>query len=526
MPPQIPPAIAATFDVLRTSDTVNLPDVLFAALAAPCEAVQFAAAEVLLARPSIHEHARLVERLPHLPESVRDLAAQSSQALSAALAFALEKSTPAARRCAQMALRSTGMTAVLPQLLAMVLEPASPSWELAVETLHDVIARLDDRREDAATATLREQALRDLERTAAECRYAPAAELFAEAALVLGNPSHPPVRSVIWHGSQQLREAAQRLLRTSRHPGVLRFLTASLAEAYPHPQVFAALRERRDVEFASALLRSLGGGPPPRHLQQIDHIGWLTPPLEVLEVLPPALLPAVATLVQATRLPRGHKAAVLEWLLCRGTPAAKLAATSGLSLLDETRAKEVVRENLAADDPEVQAWATLHLRHCGVPKAHVLLIERLGSPHAAVRDAARHELSGFNVAHVLSRADEWSTDEARRAGRLLQQVDPHAADGLQRELLHPARQKRIRAAKAVLKLGLQDVALDALLAMSRDADPLVRRTAAEALAQVGDAVASDRLEELCDDEHERVRTTAAAALRRRSPANHSLPVRA
>jgi HEAT repeat protein len=236
----------------------------------------------------------------------------------------------------------------------------------------------------------------------------------------------------------------------------------------------------------------------------------------VLEVLPPALLPAVAALVQAARLPREHKAAVLEWLLRQGTPAAKLAAAKGLSLLDEARAKDVVRENLAAADPAVQAWATLHLRHCGVPKAHLLLVERLESPHAEVRAAARRELSGFNASHVLSRAEDWSLDEARRVGRLLLKVDPDAPARLQRELLHPAKQKRIRAARGVLRLGLQEVALDALIALSQDSDPLVRRTAAEALAEVDDSAAAEKLEELLDDENPGVRAAAAESLRRKS----------
>jgi hypothetical protein len=308
-----------------------------------------------------------------------------------------------------------------------------------------------------------------------------------------------------------------RLLLDSRHPGVLRFITASLHERYPHPQVFAALQQRTDPEFIGNLLHSLGSTLSPHvetNLQQLDRYAWLDPPLDRLHAVPALLQPQIAVFVQATHMPRERKADVLDWLLHHGTPSAKLAATHGMSLLDAEAAQDAVRNNLNADDPAVQAWATSQLRHSALPNAFAMLIERLESPLPEVRDAARRELAGFHAQRVLSLADEWSLDEARRAGRLLLKVAPDAADQLRHELLHPARQKRIRSARQILRLGLQNEVGDTLLMLTHDADALVRRTAAEVLEHVPTQSAADALHRLLNDPHPRVRETAAAALRR------------
>jgi HEAT repeat protein len=218
--------------------------------------------------------------------------------------------------------------------------------------------------------------------------------------------------------------------------------------------------------------------------------------------------------VQATRLPRPRKAAVLEWLLRHGSATAKMAAVEGLALLDNSHAQEVVRENLDAESPEVQAWATSQLRHSALPEAFALLVERLESQHAEVRAAARHELADFDVDRVLQQVDDWSIDEAHRAGQLLLKVDLEATSKLQSELTHSAAQKRIRAARAIRRLGFPVQFATTLMALTRDADPLVRRTAAEALADLATPAAMQALERLVTDENPRVRETAIEALAR------------
>lgn len=557
MAPSIPAAVAATFRALGASESAQVPAVLAAALDVPREAIQYAAALAILERTSEHELFELVQRLPLLPKSVVGLVASQSATVLPAFRQALLHGSPESRRLACAAIRATGLAAPLPYVLELVQQPQLPDHELAVETLRDVVDQLFNRSQQpggrTALRSQREQVLQDLAKAVEHWEQASpsaphdrrgtrrangketalssiaprldpswerggeAVHGIAQGILILGEPAHPVVRRVLWHGSPATHEVMYRLLQESRHPGVLQFLTASLHERYPHPQVFVALRERRDPEFVAALLRMATGKLSPQveqNLQQVEQFRWLELPHDRLETVPQMLQPALATFVQATRLPRHLKAAVLEWLLRHGTPSAKLAATEGLSLIDQGLAQDVVRENLNADDAAVQAWATSQLRHCALPDAYALLVERLESPHAEVRAAARRELAGFNTERVLSLADELSPDDARRAGQLLLKVVPDARAQLTHELLHPARQKRIRTARRILHLGLQTEMADTVVALTEDVDPLVRRTAAELLEQVPTPLAREALLVLLDDDHPRVRETAAAALER------------
>jgi hypothetical protein len=340
----------------------------------------------------------------------------------------------------------------------------------------------------------------------------------AESVLILGDPQHPVIRRVLWHGARSTRAVLFRLLQESRHPGVLQFLTDSLHERYPHPQVFAAIQQRRDGEFIAALLRSVEHGVSPpvaQNLQQVDRLAWLSLPLEHLDIIPLPLQPALVTFVEATQIPREQKAAVLEWLLRHGTTPAKLAATERLSLIDEETARDVVRENLSAADAAVQAWATAQLRHVALPDAYALLVRRLDSPLPEVREAARRELAGFNTEMVLALADEWSQEQAHRAGQLLLRIDPDALDKLRSALWHPSPQKRIRNLRSIVHLGLHDRLADVLAALVHDPDPMVRRVVAEALAAIPTETAELALLVLLEDEHPRVRDTAATMLQRR-----------
>ena len=520
MRPPIPSAVRATFDVLQTSETVNLPAVLVAALDVPREPIQYAATELLLERASVPELLELLRRMPDLPASARDLTVRQTKALQQVFQYALHNGSSETRRIAMTAVRSAGMTAPLPHVLHLLRQRESPEWELAAETLCDIVDQMYDRWRQGSPASAsdaREQVLRDLEQAVQQIAEPDAVDVLAASVMILGEPEHPVVKNVLWHGTPAVREAGHRLMKEATHPGILRFLTASLAERYPHPQVFVVVRDRCDPEFIAALLRSTANGlsgHQRRNLEQVDAIAWLAPPLEQLDTIPAPLQAALVLFVQATRLPREQKAAAFEWLLRHGTPTAKLAATDGLSLLDDGLAQDLVRENIDAEDPAVQAWATSQLRHCALPEAYALLAERLNSPHPEVQAAARRELASFNVNLVLANVNEWTADEAQRAGQLLLMIDPDAVARLRQELLHPARQKRIRTARAVLRLGLESQLTAAVCSLAVDSEPMVRRTAAEVLQHISDPQAMDALERLLDDDHPRVRDTAAAALGR------------
>src|SRR5258708_26834909 len=100
----------------------------------------------------------------------------------------------------------------------------------------------------------------------------------------------------------------------------------------------------------------------------------------------------------------------------------------------------------------------------------------------------------------------------KAGGQLVQKMDRQTQHKLKAEMLTAIRSKRIRAARAALVMNLHVDVADALLAMARDSDNLVRRTAAEVLGNVHSREAIEMLLELTSDGSPRVRGAAAAAL--------------
>jgi HEAT repeat protein len=216
--------------------------------------------------------------------------------------------------------------------------------------------------------------------------------------------------------------------------------------------------------------------------------------------------------LMTTGLSHPQKMAVLEWMVRYGSPEGRLEATEVLKELADDRVQDVVLESLDSQEPEVQAWATSQLRAWSIPNAMEMLISRLDSPIPEVRQAARDELAGFDVIRVLDIFDHLDSRMRKAVGRLVQKIDPQTPQKLKMEMLTAIRSKRIRAARAALVMNLHLDVADALLAMARDSDNLVRRTAAEVLGKVHSRESIEMLLELTSDGSARVRETASAAL--------------
>jgi hypothetical protein len=514
--------LKTTFSILGRTSAGEVAEVLAAALSVPCEAIQFAASEALLARVAISGHLAVLEKLDSLPESVTDLVRRQPHAVAGALRQSLLSGNAATRRVGWLVIRRTEQFEQFANLLELMTLSGLPDREALEDTFRWIVNRLYDHWQSGVTdpaATARALAVRqrwmaDLLSCVDRFDDFVNPELILEAMLILGEPSDAIVKRWLWHGTQWCRELADRLLLESRHPGVLRFLAKSLEQRYPHPFVLQAIQQRSDLEFVSSLLRSISQRNSSFffvNLQQLSEVTWLELPLSILDTLPTDLQPALCTFVQATPLPRSTKSAVQEWMLQYGTAAGRQAAES-LAPIDTSVWQYAVQQSLDSDDADVQAWATSQLRAHGIPEAFSLLVERVNSPHAVVREAARKELAGFETDRVLGLCDSLSNDEARRVGQLLLQVDLEALAKLRRKLAHPARQKRLQTARSVAKLGLATQLIDAVVTLAEDSDPLIRRSATEILVAVESDAARRTLEQLANDPHPRVHEAAQKAL--------------
>ena len=201
-------------------------------------------------------------------------------------------------------------------------------------------------------------------------------------------------------------------------------------------------------------------------------------------------------------------------MLQHGTPAAKEAAIDMLRKMDTAEVTEMVLESLDSEDPIQQAWATCQLRAQHVPDAMNLLINKIDSPVEEVREAARQELSSFDVEYVLEHFEEFHPQVCPSVGKLLQKLNPRCIVDLSRAMAHPLRKRRMQAARCAYALKLHDQVVPALAALLEDADDLVRRTSAEILATISSSAARQALATLVNDANTRIREMAVKALQR------------
>lgn len=527
----IPTPVEITFSQLTESTSPSAGPLLVAGLDVPSEPVQLAAAQALIRRGVNSGRLEIFRRLDVLPQSVLDTVERAAASLNSTFRQLLLQGSAENRSIGLRAVRLTHQYGQVGHIIELMNKPDLGDAELAVTTLRSLVNHLFDAWQSQRTtlgentglgAAARPQVIATLEQALMSRENPAYPEDLIESILVLSEPGHPVAKQILWHGTNLSREIAAQLLLTSRHPGILRFTAESLTEQYPHPKVFLAIRTRHDPEFLAALLRVISRKRSARqleHLRQIQELEWLQPPFDVLAAIPANLQPMLIAFINATRIPRELKAQVQEWMLRFGSPDGKRAATDNLSLLEESVVQEVVRESLESEDADVQAWATSQVRQHAIPQAFSILIERLDSPLSSVQAAARGELAAFNVTRVLALADELSPEDAIRAGQLLIKVDIDAATNLRRALAHPARQKRLTAARNIARLGLQDRFTSAYVQMAHDNDTIARRTAAQVLATIPQIEAFRALTQLQDDAHPRVRETAAEALRNWPPAS-------
>ncbi len=320
---------------------------------------------------------------------------------------------------------------------------------------------------------------------------------------------------VLLQSPQPCRELASYLLLSSTHPGVMRLVMEFMKHNYPVPKALEAFEQRTDPEFVCYVLREFPkrlNENQQKNFKQLIRIDWITRHMLPLEAVPPSLHESLVEYVQATGIPHDDKVAVQKWILLHGSVQGRSAAGQVLESAEPACVRGILFDSLDSEEEDVQAWATSQLRGQGVPEALRLLIERLDSPLAAVREAARGELNSFNLDLLLSIFEHLDRNICLRAGALVQKIDPDCHQKLVAELNNPVRRRRMRAARAASKLGLSHEVQPCLVAMLSDADSQVRRTAAEVLADLPNAEVVAALSAVLNHSSPRVREAEEQSL--------------
>lgn len=514
-----------TFESLAQTRNPAAVDVLIAALDVPDERIQVAAVEALLKRRASRGIIELVRRVQVLYAAARELVEKNGTDLGPGLRDCLLNDDAELRGNALELVRRCAVYSEVPTLIALLHMQHVPERAVVEEVLAELVNRLYEHlklgkeRDDSGSflqdaERIRQQTLATLE--VAAYRYPThRCRQVIEGLLLLGDPDNLHLKRFLREAVDEVRAIASELLCSSRHPGVMGLVVDSMTQNYPFPAAYAAFERRTDPEFICHLLRHW-----PRKLtdfqqknfREIKAAVWLDPEHLQLDLIPAALHRTLIAFLMATGLPQSQKLAVLEWMMRFGSPEGRLAATDVLVDLEDDKVQEVVLEGLDSEEPDVQAWATGQLRNWSIPNAMELLIERLDSPIPEVREAARDELSGFNIYRAIELFDELDARMQVAVGKLVRKIDPETIPKLREQMQNAIRRKRIRAARAALAMKLHLEVVDALLAMARDSDNLVRRTAAEVLGRVPAREAVEMLLELTHDASPRVRDAAAAAL--------------
>ncbi len=327
---------------------------------------------------------------------------------------------------------------------------------------------------------------------------------------ILGDPHHAAYLSLIDTMSH------------SRRPGVMRLLLSLLEDTRPPLAATQIVAKRTDPRFVQQLLRMVGEEPSEnvaRNLRRIESIAWASPGVGVLTKLDSAMQRAAVKAVIASGMPRLQAFKTVKYLLQHGKPAGQRAATEALVDFQGAEANALVQKAIHDEDPQVQALALRQFRQRGIAGALPLLIEKLDSPQAVVRGAARKSLPEFSFARFLAGFEALDDNVQHSTGRLVKKVDLQSGPLLETELKSKIRSRRLRGLDIVNAMDLAAEVQETLILLLDDEDHMVRQETIHTLETVNTPAVRSALALALDDSSPMVREAAAGAIDRMNSAN-------
>jgi hypothetical protein len=523
----MPEPLLKTFELLAESQATGAIDLLISALDSKYGAIHERAVVSLLRRGTTRCQTEVIRRLPVLTAAGRRLLEEQGLRLSGTLKQCLLHGDAELRGHALEAVSAAECYDQVSTLVQILQNADDPLHAEACQTLRSLVNRLYEQlhlgggrrpggdRFQRSLPQVRQTMLSALDGACNRFDILSCKAEVVESILALGDPDAFAVRKALLQSVPPCRDLASYLLMSSTHPGVMRLLMEFMKHNYPVAKALEAFEQRTDPEFVCFVLREFPkrlNENQQKNFKQLIRVDWITRRLLPLDAVPPTLHESLVSFVQATGLSHDEKVAVQKWILLHGSVQGRLAAGKILESAEPACVRGILFDSLDSEEEDVQAWATSQLRTQGVPEALRLLIERLDSPLAAVREAARGELNSFNLDLLLSIFEHLDRSICLRAGTLVQKIDPDCHQKLVAELNHPVRRRRIRAARAASKLGLTHEVQSCLLAMLSDSDSQVRRTAAEVLVDRPNAEVVAGLSAVLNDSSPRVREAAEQSL--------------
>ncbi len=339
--------------------------------------------------------------------------------------------------------------------------------------------------------------------------------LLLQSIFILSNPGQSVPRMLIRNADAQTLSVIWNIFSKERHPGILQYLTDCLKQKYVHARILMILSERRDIEFRMHLINSVPVRPSvnqERNYRRLDSLPWLTEDVYLWDMIPEQAQGNLVRLIGLIGIPEREKIELYEQALQLGSVEARKVAAEFRNSIDHNRYEQYISEALQSPDPEIEAWAVSELKHTKLPDKSRLLIERLDSPHEVVQQQARESLEMFDLQHAIEYCETAPLSAGKKIAELLLKINPDAIRELNRELANPIRTRRLRAARAVRIMGLQNQVQEALIELLYDTDPIIRRTVVEILAESPSPQVVSSISMLVDDSNPRVRNTVEKVL--------------
>lgn len=495
---------------------------LVQALGCDDEAARKMAAATVVQRPGQQNILDIIRRAETLSDDACNEFSQSPERFRVALEQAVLRSNDETRNAAITFIRRTGNFEQFAMLLdqsgsadearcqhadAAVIELASQMAERLRSNDESILPGLDG----ATLLRHRATILDELDARTERFDDLPKPEVILRLILIIGGPDDDAVRNVFTKRGEPCRDVAAKLLTEDQHPALLNLLSDFLAYHAPPLAVIDVLRIRADFEFVLHLLKQLPKQPSGYlafNLARLNDLSWLQDSMALVEQLPASVHDRLVGAVNHLPVDEKTRTKVKAWVVRQSSGAGREAASDVLNLLPAEEASQILHEALEDSDPEVEAWATHHLRAQKLPDTFEELLKRLDKDLTIVRDAARDELFSFDLNYLMKIVGDLSPGQSLLCGHTLLKINPNAPDELAREIDHPFRRRRIRAIEAAEALGYVDKVRSCLLDKLEDPEVSVRCAVIETFGRNPSPDAIRIIRRMTNDPHRHVQNAA------------------
>jgi hypothetical protein len=515
-----------TFDVLARHKSDEADAVLVQALECGDDVARRMAAVTVVQRPGQQNILDIIRRVDSLDDEACKEFSQSPERFRVALEQAISKSDEATRNAAVIFIRRTGNFQQFSTLLDEFGSAEETRCEIAETAAVELASQMAERLRlnddsifpglDGATLrSHRSTMLDELDARTKQFDDLLKPEAVLRLILILGGPDDTAVRNLFTQRGERCRDVATNLLTVDLHPALLNLLGDFLAHHAPHPVVIDVIRTRDDFDFVLHLLKQLPKKPSgylASNLAKLNSLSWLQDSMDLVERLPPSVHDRLVGMINHVPLADEIRTKFKVWIVRQSSGAGREAASDVLKLLPAEETSQILHDALKDSDPEVEAWATHHLRAQKLPDAFEALLKRLDRNLDIVRDAARDELFSFDLNYLMKIVGDLSPGQSRQCGQALLKINPNAPAELVREIDHPFRRRRIRAIEAAEALGFMNEVRVCLLDKLNDPEASIRCVVIEAFGRNPFPEAISIIRKMTVDPHRQVRSAAESVL--------------